>query len=104
MIITIGIDVNTQNSQGSTALLSAVIHGQYEIVERLLQVKGIDVNLTENDGWSPLFFAANYNFPFIVKLLMENGANKYYISRAGFHAYILASNFPEVIQVLNSFP
>jgi ankyrin repeat protein len=102
--LSLGIDVNTQNSAGSTALMAAVIHGQYEIVEQLLQVKDIDVNLTENDGWTPLFFAANYNFPFIVKLLMENGANKYYISPAGFHAYFLATNFPEVIQMLNSFP
>ena len=100
----LGIDVNTQNSVGSTALMSAVIHGQYEIVERLLQVKDIDVNLTENDGWSPLFFAAKSNFPFIVKLLLDNGANKYYISPAGFHVYFLATNFPEVIQTLNSFP
>jgi ankyrin repeat protein len=84
--------------------MTAVIHGQYEIVEQLLQVKDIDVNLTENVGWSPLFFAANYNFPTIVKLLMENGANKYYISPAGFHVYFLAANFPEVIQMLNSFP
>ena len=96
--------MNTQNSVGSTALMAAVIHGQYEIVERLLQVKDVDVNLAENDGWTPLFFAAKSNFPFILKLLLENGANKYHISPAGFHAYFLATNFPEVIQMLNSYP
>jgi len=59
-------------------------YGLYDIVERLLQVKGISIDLAENDGWTPLFFAAFNNFPEVVKLLLEHGADRQHSSIEGY--------------------
>jgi ankyrin repeat protein len=100
-LVDVGINVNTHNDIGTTPLLIAVCHGDLIHVKRLLAVHNIDVNLTENDGWSPLFFAINYNHVEVVRLLLQHGANRYHVSKAGFTADILASKSPEIQAILN---
>ena len=53
-------------------------------MEQLLQVKGISIDLAENDGWTPLFFAAFNNFPEVVKLLLQHGADRQHASKEGY--------------------
>ena len=52
-----GVDVNTPDSTGWTALHSAVLEGKGDAVALLLQ-SGADVNRAAADGWTPLDMAA----------------------------------------------
>ena len=54
-----GIEVNTQNNYGWTALHMAANQGRLEIVQALLATPGIQVNTPDNEGWMPLHRAAH---------------------------------------------
>lgn len=64
----------TKKNKASSALMEAVVDGQYEIVKLLIE-KGADVNAKDRDGWTALLWAIHYEYPEIIKLLVENGAD-----------------------------
>ena len=45
-----GLDVNTVNSSGQSALMFACSRGNSAIVSRLLEVPGLDVNYQDENG------------------------------------------------------
>ncbi len=45
------------------------------MVELLLTKDGIDVDSKDGNGWSPLFWAAEYGPEAVVKLLLDNKAD-----------------------------
>ena len=57
-------DVNFQNSNGDTVLMSSASYSKKDIndkkVKMLLKHPSIDVNLQDNNGWSALMLATNY--------------------------------------------
>jgi outer membrane protein assembly factor BamB len=70
-----GIDVNTKNRYGATALSFAADKGYVEIAKLLIE-KGADVNVTDTFYKStPLAWATFNNHPEMVILLLEKGAN-----------------------------
>jgi ankyrin len=70
-----GIDVNTKDGNGFTALHWATFHRHTDIVKLLLE-HGSSVNATEKwEGLTPLHLAAAKGFTNIVSLLLEYGAN-----------------------------
>lgn len=69
-----GVDINTVNSNGTTMLLAATLHGHSELVAFLLK-SGADPNLSNIQGTSPLFGASLLGFNEIVINLLANGAN-----------------------------
>lgn len=72
-----GIDVNAQNSSGTTALMDACFaRGNAEnITKMLLQVPGINVNIQNGEGETALHWANMSNKENIAKLLLEAGMN-----------------------------
>ena len=56
-----GEDVNRQGSNGRTALMRAVWHKHNSIVKLLLDQPAVDVNVKNNNGWTALHWAADYN-------------------------------------------
>lgn len=54
-----GADVNMQASDGTTALIAAIMQGNYQVVEYLLE-HGADPNLENKRGWTPLKIANTY--------------------------------------------
>ena len=54
-----GADVNMQASDGTTALIAAIMQGNYQVVEYLLD-HGADPNLANKRGWTPLKIANTY--------------------------------------------
>ncbi|MCA7010841.1 ankyrin repeat domain-containing protein [Wolbachia endosymbiont of Tribolium confusum] len=60
---------------GWTPLHLATKDGCVEIVNTLLKAKGINVNAADQDGKTPLHFAAENSHVDIVKLLIEKGAD-----------------------------
>jgi ankyrin repeat protein len=53
-----GIKINTQKSDGASALYLAVLNGHYDLVKALIK-KGADVNVADNEYWTPLLAATS---------------------------------------------
>ena len=67
------IDINARNPDGSTALLWAVRYATYvsPTVKSLLASPGIDVNLSDFEGWSPLARVVSIGTLPLVKRLLD---------------------------------
>ena len=75
MLVQAGINVNTQDSDGETALLNATYHPITRIARRLLEL-GADVNATNrSSGYSALHLATEYNRYEILAELLNRGAD-----------------------------
>jgi hypothetical protein len=74
------------------------------IGEALLQAK-CDINAVDSNGRTPLMYAARYNQPTAVRLLLEHGANVKALDKSGMTALDLAKQFnsKEVIGLLQQF-
>lgn len=74
-LINHGADVNLTTESRYSPLMSAVISGNYNLVDYLIQ-KGAKVNHKENHtGWNALRVAIYYDHTRIQKLLLEHGAD-----------------------------
>ena len=75
VLLKAGAEINAQDKLGSTPLLYSMY--AYDGIEyaRLLVEHGADVNLTRNNGETPLHVAASWTATDIFKLLLEKGAN-----------------------------
>ena len=71
-----GINVNSATSnENVTPLFAAAIKGHKDIVSLLLDAPNIDIDACRYTGATPLFVAAEYNFPGIVEQLVKRGAD-----------------------------
>jgi len=73
-----GVDINTRDKAGRTALMYAAMRGRLDVVSYLIENK-CDVNLEDKYGTTALFFAQHYGeegmgYPEIVTLLKTHGA------------------------------
>ena len=73
-VLTQGIDINSTNHAGYTALHRASYHGYFKAVKYLLEA-GANVNAKTVDGYTPLDNATSTNHIQIVKLLISKGAS-----------------------------
>uniref|UniRef100_A0A667Z2Y8 Ankyrin 1 n=1 Tax=Myripristis murdjan TaxID=586833 RepID=A0A667Z2Y8_9TELE len=78
-----GIDINTANQKGNTALHIAALAGQEQVVTELVNY-GANVNAQSQKGFTPLYMAAQENHLEVVKFLLENGANQSIPTEDGF--------------------
>ncbi len=60
---------------GTTPLSIAAYHGQEKMVELLLSSGKVNINLRQTDGATALFVAVERNWPKVVKLLINKGAD-----------------------------
>jgi hypothetical protein len=70
-------------------LLEAVKSGDYATAEKLIKM-GSDVNQQDQQGWTPLNFAAGKGNLSIVKLLVEHGADIFKVGRDRRAPYMIA--------------
>ncbi|UJR24559.1 hypothetical protein I4U23_005934 [Adineta vaga] len=68
-----GVDINTSNIDGLTALHQSCIDNNLHMVEYLLNKKA-DINCQDNEGWTPLHAASSCGNIDIVKYLLSHGA------------------------------
>ena len=61
--------------KGNTALHIASLAGQEEIVKILVQTRA-KVNVQSQNGFTPLYMAAQENHANVVKFLLSNGASQ----------------------------
>ncbi len=80
----------------------AIMAGDIDTVKKLIDL-GADVN-ERSVGMTPAMFAARYNKPEILKLLIEDGANLKAKSDKGYTArkYAEMSNASEALEVIQS--
>ncbi|UCM86224.1 MAG: ankyrin repeat domain-containing protein [Rickettsia endosymbiont of Culicoides impunctatus] len=70
LILNKGVDINSQNSGGGTALSFVICNDKKPMVEFLLN-KGADVNVAAKDGGYPLHLAVNNNALELINLLVK---------------------------------
>jgi ankyrin repeat protein len=68
-----GVDINTSNIDGLTALHQSCIDNNFHMIEYLLN-KNADINCQDNEGWTPLHAAASCGNIDIVRYLLSRGA------------------------------
>ena len=74
-LLQMGQDVNLQNSGGRTALQEA-IHGKHvSTAQILLEESNPNLELSDNENWTPLLQCADQGMWQIAKMLIERGAN-----------------------------
>ncbi|VAW59015.1 hypothetical protein MNBD_GAMMA08-767 [hydrothermal vent metagenome] len=74
---------------GAAGLFSAIIKHQTHMIKTLLRV-GVDLNLKNIEGTTPLMAAAEYGTEDIAKILIEHGANIKAQNNASETAYDIA--------------
>lgn len=67
--------INQKNHRGEAALSCACYHGNQELVKKLLEIKGININIQDSNGRTPLHYAGIRKHAQIVALLIEEGAS-----------------------------
>jgi ankyrin repeat protein len=102
-----GADPNTSDSEGRNALMVMSLEKRSEnavelIAETLLNA-GCDINAADNKGRAPLMYAAIFERPGVVKLLLKRGANINAKDHDGLSALDLAkkSGNEEIIRLLS---
>ena len=81
-VLSHGVDVNTRNQHGVTALMRAAANGHHQMVRALLQ-RGADPNITRNDKFTALALAAFFGHTETVRMLIETGAKTEVVTRSG---------------------
>jgi hypothetical protein len=82
LLLAHGVHVNTRDRGGQTVLFRAVQVGSPTVVKGLLRYgahvlldKGAMVNARDNEGTTPLMWAATYAGPKAIQLLLDKGAD-----------------------------
>lgn len=69
------VDINAQDNEGYTALMTAAMYGKDDIVELLLTVPGIDLNVQNNEKETALMVAASHSESVVNRLLQVPSIN-----------------------------
>ena len=80
---------NRQNDFGYTLVMLAVILEDKDILQVFID-KGVDINIPDNDGWTPVMVAASNGNLEIFNLLMDNDAILDRINTDGEDALLIA--------------
>lgn len=110
-----GIDINEQDSLGSTLLHKACSLGHTQIVAWLL-ANGAVASMRDHDGFTPLHYACYNGFNPIIQVLLKNNANVHvrcigndtpaHLAAKHAHAqslHLLSNHSPSVLEALNMF-
>ena len=77
-----GVDVDTRDGRGRTALMHAANENHPPLVEELLRA-GADPDVRAPDGATPLFRAASHGYAQVIALLMEAEADPFIVGPRG---------------------
>jgi len=91
-LIQAGIDVNTQDEYGKTALIWVTRKGHSACIPLLIEA-GADVNVRDKNGWTALMYAAFHGRSKFISLLIELGADVKARDDNGWFALIYAAMY-----------
>lgn len=83
------IDLNKQNEEGQTALMSAAENGRVRLLEMLIEKK-VDLNKQNNLGETALIKAIQKGYNRVAQILIENDADLNLQTHKGLSALIIA--------------
>ena len=95
--------INWRADYGGNLLILAAAFNRNPVVTRLLLEAGVEVNLADNSGLTPLHGAAQVNNPAVVQTLLDAGANVDALDHIGWpplHHAAFNNDNPGVIQAL----
>ncbi|KNC48366.1 ankyrin [Thecamonas trahens ATCC 50062] len=72
--LALGADVNAIDGEGKSALHWTAVLGNTEVAETLLAVDGVNADIPDEYGWTPLHLAVANNHPRIIDSLLNAGA------------------------------
>ena len=91
-----GVDINTKDEYGETALIHATDNADKKIVRLLIEL-GADINVQDDEGWTALmhaiFINTDKNADEIASLLIKNGANVNIKDNQGQTPLMIAADF-----------
>lgn len=93
LVVRENVPSNANHREGEKLLLSAAKYGHIHVVRVLLEAKETNVNLKDDEGWTPLMWAINYRHNGIVKLLLAHGADVDIRDRAGMSPFDFATRY-----------
>ena len=83
--------INQRNKGGATSLHIACRESNFEIAKILIE-NGANVNIVDNEGWSPLMRASLTGNKEIVEILLKNGAKAHLLNSLNESALIHATS------------
>lgn len=89
LLLDSGIDPNSQDADGATALIRAAEAGQLAVIQLLLE-RGAEPDRPGRELWTPLMSAAYYNKPDVVSALLAKGADPALKDASGWSALMKA--------------
>jgi ankyrin repeat protein len=100
LLLSQGINPNTVDSNGNPMLVLAIKDRSNAVIEVLLSTKGMDVDLSDKNGETPLMMASiNGDLPLVKTLVLKNRAQLDHISWTPLH-YACAKGHLDVAQFL----
>jgi Ankyrin repeats (3 copies) len=69
----LGLNINTQDSNGATALHWASAYGHFEVVQYLIRGGEVDVEAKTKDGWTALHWASAWGHLEAARCLVRDG-------------------------------
>lgn len=102
LLLAAKVDVNSKDIWGATPLsLAACNHEDNKIMELIL-AHGASIECQNNDGFRPLHYAAYYNRPASLRILLDRSANINAATKSGMTALMLGMtyNAHEALRIL----
>lgn len=105
-LIAAGADINYRNDKGDTALTLASSEGYIEVVQDLLAAPGINVNIVNTNGDTPLLVAIQTGRTYTVKALIAAGADVNVVNNNGETPLTVASfgGYEDIVEALLLVP
>lgn len=96
-----GVDINSRDSQGRTAIMIATYENDPDMVQHLIE-QGADIHIQDNLKNNPFLYAGAEGYLEILKLTIDAGADPKIVNRYGGTALIPASEhgYVEVVKEL----
>ena len=84
-----GGDICLKTKSGKNCLQIAAVNGQLNLCKQLLQNYQFEVNMADNDGWTPLHSCLESDKHELFQFLIDIGSNIYLNIKKDEAAYIL---------------
>ena len=93
-----GVKTDFKTTKGFSLLHLAVIYNCFDVVSFLLEeCSGIDVNVTDDDLWTPLHLACRYGHTKMAQHLIQHGADEDSVNGDGCTPYVYIDGDPVAI-------